>query len=56
MGGKKKGGKGKGKGSAPPEEDDSIEKFMKFYKRKCTEYEVAVCPVIREKYDAFTEE
>ena len=58
MGGKKKGGggKSKGKGSAPPEEDDSIEKFMKFYRRKCNEYEVPVCPIIRDKYDLFTEE
>ena len=57
MGGKKKGGgKGKGKGSAPPEEDDSIDKFMKFYKKKCTELEIIQCPVIREKYDLFTEE
>ena len=57
MGGKKKaGGKGKGKGSAPPEEDDSIDKFWKFYKKKCTEYEVTVCPIIKDKIELFTEE
>ena len=57
MGGKKKGGgKSKGKGSAPPEEDDSIDKFWKFYKRKTNEFEVPVCPIIKEKYELFTEE
>jgi len=57
MGGKKKGGgKGKGKGSAPPEEDDSIDKFWKFYKKKTAEHEVSICPIIKEKYELFTED
>jgi len=58
MGGKKKGGggKGKGKGSAPPEEDDSIEKFWKFYKKKSAEFEVAICPIIKDKFDLFIDE
>lgn len=54
MGGKKKGGgKGKGKGSAPPEEDDSIDKFYRFYRKKVVEYEVPICPIIKEKYELF---
>lgn len=57
MGGKKKGGgKAKGKGSAPPEEDDSIDKFYKFYKRKATELEIAICPIIKDKYEMFLED
>ena len=55
MGGKKKGGggKGKGKGSAPAEEDYSVDKFWKFYKRKIAEYELTVCPIIKDKYELF---
>ena len=57
MGGKKKkGGGGKGKGSAPPEEDDSIEKFWKFYKKRVAEYEVPLCPIIKDKIELFFEE
>lgn len=54
--GKKGGGKGKGKGSAPAEEDDSVDKFWKFYKKKVVEYEVPVNPIIKERYEMFTEE
>ena len=57
MGGKKKGGGGKKKGAAAaPEEDDSIDKFFKYYKRRCTEYEVPKCGTIMEKYDLFLDE
>ena len=61
MGGKKKGGggKAKGKGAAAPEGEDieaKIEKFYKQYKRKCTEYEVPICPIIREKIELFQDE
>ena len=57
MGGKKKGGgKGKGKGSAPPEEDESIDKFFRGYKKKCAEYEVPQCSIIKDKQEAFNEE
>ena len=55
MGGKKKAG-GKGKAGAPAEEDDSIDKFWKFYKKKAAEYEVAICPIIKDKYELFTED
>ena len=55
MGGKKKGGGGK-KGSAPPEEDDSIDKFAKFYKKKCAEYEVPQCPIIKQKMELWVDE
>lgn len=55
MGGKKKGGggKGKGKGSAPPEEDDSIDKFWRLYKKNIAALEVPLCPIIKDKYEAF---
>lgn len=51
MGGKKKGGggKGKGKGAAPDEDDVSMDNFFKFYKRKCTELEIAQSPIIKDK-------
>ena len=57
MGGKKKGGGGgKGKGAAIAEEDDSVDKFWRKYKKLTTELEIAICPVIKEKYDLFTDE
>ena len=55
MGGKGKGKKAK-KGNAVPEEDDSVEKFMRLYKKKCNELEVPQCPIIKEKYELFVDE
>ena len=55
MGGKKK-GPAKKKGAAQVEEDLSIEQFFKFYKRKCAELDIDMCPTIREKQDLFLEE
>ena len=58
MGGKKKGGggKGKGKGAAPDEDDVSMDNFFKFYKRKCTELEVAQSPIIKDKQELWQDE
>ena len=57
MGGKKKkAGGGKGKGAAPPEEDDSVDKFWKIYRKKVQEFDVPICPIIKDKYELFTEE
>jgi hypothetical protein len=59
MGGKKKGGGGKKKAAAGvPEEDDSVEKFWKFYKKKCgpDQFDVPVSPIIKEKIDLFLDE
>ena len=61
MGGKKnKGGGGKGKSKGSAEDEDMtlkmIEGFWKFYKKNCTALEIPVCPIIRDKYDAWVEE
>lgn len=61
MGGKKKGGgkgKGKGKSSAESEEDIAlqIEQFFRVYKKKYTEYDVAMCQAMKDKKDLFDED
>jgi hypothetical protein len=58
MGGKKKaGGKKKGGGKKDGDEEDlSVENFMRFYRKKCTELQCDVSKIIREKYDEFLEE
>lgn len=56
MGGKKKGGGGKKKAAAVPEEDDSVERFWKKYRKTHVEFEVPMCPAIKEKMDAFFED
>ena len=61
MGGKKKGGggKAKGKGAAVAEGEDIevvIDKLFKLYKRKCNEFDVSICPIIKEKIELFQEE
>ena len=48
--------RGKGKGSAPPEEDVSIDQFYRFYKKNVAALEVPICPIIKEKYELFQEE
>ena len=57
MGGKKKKGGGKKKGGKDGDEEDlSVDNFMRFYRKKCSELQCDVSKIIREKYDEYLEE
>lgn len=51
---KKKGGGGKKKDG--DEEDVSVDNFIKFYKKKCSELQCDVSKTIKEKYDEYQDE
>lgn len=52
MGAKKKKGGGK-KGKEGDEEDLSVDNFMKFYRKKCTELQCDVSKIMKEKYEEY---
>ena len=56
MGGKKKKGGGGKKGKDGDEEDVTVDNFIKFYRRKCTELGCDFSKIIRDKYDEYQEE
>ena len=56
MGGKKKGAAKKKAGKDGEEEDLSVENFMRFYRKKCSELSCDVSKIIREKFEEFLEE
>ena len=56
MGGKKKGGGKKKSAKEGEEEDLSVENFMRFYRKKCSELQCDVSKIIREKFEEFLEE
>jgi len=56
MGAKKKGGAAKKGGKGDEEEDLSVDNFMKFYKRKLTEFKCDKSKTVMEKFDEYLEE
>ena len=57
MGGKKKGKGKKGKKSKVPEEpDDSTERLVRFYKKKCIEYSVPQSKIMKGYFTEFEED
>ena len=57
MGGKKKGKGKKGKKSKVPEEpDDSTERLIRFYKKKCIEYSVPQSKIMKGYFTEFEED
>ena len=56
MGGKKKTAPKKGKNPADAVEDVSVDSFMKVYRKKCTELEVPVSDIIKQKFEQYIED